>query len=55
MGDGARGWVEVPFVEYVFKEEGDIPSGLRYGEREWAIFQEANSHRCVAIALERER
>jgi hypothetical protein len=48
-------WVEVPFVEYVFKEEGDIPSGLRYGEREWAIFQEANSHRCVAIALERER
>ncbi len=46
-------WVEVPFAGYEFI--GGINSGLRYGGREWVICQDIDSHRCVAIALERER
>jgi len=48
-GRWRTGWVEVPFVEY-----NPIRSfyGFRYGGREWALYQEQDSHRCVAIALE---
>ncbi len=42
-------WVKVPFVEY-----GTKIYGFRYGGREWAIYQEWDSHRCVAIALEND-
>ena len=45
--------VEVPFVEY--EHFSLSPLGLRYGGREWAVFQEAGTFRCVAIALERQR
>jgi hypothetical protein len=43
------GWVEVPFAEY--EPIVDI-FGFRYGGWEWAIYQDRDSHRCVAIALE---
>jgi hypothetical protein len=43
------GWVEVPFAEY--EPIVDI-FGFRYGGWEWAIYQDRDSHRCIAIALE---
>jgi hypothetical protein len=43
------GWVEVPFANY---EPIRGFFGFRYGGREWAIYQDKGSHRCVAIALE---
>jgi hypothetical protein len=43
------GWVEVPFAEY--EPIVDI-FGFRYGGWEWAIYQERDSHCCIAIALE---
>jgi hypothetical protein len=43
------GWVEVPFVWY--KPVG-VFFGFRYGGREWAIYQDRDSHHCIAIALE---
>jgi hypothetical protein len=52
-GRWRKSWVEVPFVEYVHFSLS--PLGLRYGGREWAVFQEAGTFRCVAIALERQR
>jgi hypothetical protein len=48
-GRWRTGWVEVPFVWY--KPVGDF-FGFRYGGREWAIYQDRDSHRCIAIALE---
>jgi hypothetical protein len=48
-GRWRTGWVEVPFVWY--KPVG-VFLGFRYGGREWAIYQDRDSHRCVAIALE---
>jgi len=48
-GRWRTGWVEVPFVWY--KPVG-VFLGFRYGGREWAIYQDSDSHRCIAIALE---
>jgi hypothetical protein len=48
-GRWRTGWVEVPFVWY--KPVG-VFFGFRYGGREWAIYQDRDSHRCIAIALE---
>jgi hypothetical protein len=48
-GRWRTGWVEMPFVWY--KPVGDF-FGFRYGGREWAIYQDRDSHRCIAIALE---
>jgi hypothetical protein len=48
-GRWRTGWVEVPFAEY--EPIVDI-FGFRYGGREWAIYQDRDSHRCIAIALE---
>jgi hypothetical protein len=45
------GWVEVPFVWYKPEPVGDF-FGFRYGGREWAIYQDRDSHHCIAIALE---
>jgi hypothetical protein len=43
------GWVEMPFANY---EPIRDFFGSRYGGREWAIYQDRDSHRCIAIALE---
>jgi hypothetical protein len=51
-GRWRTGWVEVPFVEY--DPIGGF-YGFRYGGREWALYQDINSHRCVAIALEGQK
>jgi hypothetical protein len=48
-GRWRTGWVEMPFADY--EPIGDS-YGFRYGGREWAIYQDRDSHRCVAIALE---
>jgi hypothetical protein len=48
-GRWRTGWVEVPFAEY--EPIVDI-FGFRYGGWEWAIYQDRDSHRCIAIALE---
>jgi hypothetical protein len=48
-GRWRTGWVEVPFAEY--EPIVDI-FVFRYGGREWAIYQDRDSHRCIAIALE---
>jgi hypothetical protein len=48
-GRWRTGWVEVPFVWY--KPVG-VFLGFRYGGREWAIYQDRDSHHCIAIALE---
>jgi hypothetical protein len=48
-GQWRTGWMEVPFAEY--EPIGDS-YGFRYGGREWAIYQDRDSHRCIAITLE---
>ena len=45
-------WVEVPFVNC---EPMWTFYGFRYGGREWALYQEADSNRCFAIALEKQQ
>ncbi|MFA0731202.1 MAG: hypothetical protein LKKZDAJK_001983 [Candidatus Fervidibacter sp.] len=48
-GRWCMGWVEVSFADD--EPIGDF-YGFRYGGREWVIYQDKDSHRCVAIALE---
>ena len=48
-GRWCTGWVEGSFADYRPIEDF---YGFRYGGREWAIYQDRDSHRCVAIALE---
>ncbi len=48
-GRWQTGWVKVPFELQPILITHD---GFRYGGREWALFQERDGNRCVAIALE---
>ena len=50
-GRWRTGWVELPFEPQLIQVIL-FTYGFRYGGREWAIFQERDGNRCVAIALE---